>query len=459
MTKRHLLPLLAAFFNPTVNAEVLPVLNLRIPDVAATTAKSAQTLDLNTWFGTEAIDSQVVRLTSTFTSGGQPVVLDFALFSSRAPATRANFLSYVNSGAYTNMFMHRSVPGFVLQGGGFYYDDPSTSLLPISTSPPVVNEFGISNTQRTIAMAKLGGNPDSATSQFFINLGANSDNLDTQNGGFTVFACVTKGTWGNAQAFANPNIFPTTSYFSYIDSAFTDLPYFYTFTDPNTQFLPDYLEIFTSATLVPLPTGQAGTSTALTYSVVSNSNPALLTATSSSNNLDLSYITGATGTATLTVRATDSVGNTVDDTFVVTRTPATYASWKAEVFSPTQQTDAAISSPLADPNHDGITNLEAFIHGFANAFTNHTRPVHFDGFQTPPSDLPQFSFPVRTDIQGISYTLQRSTNLTSGSWATVPHTVTNQSTAANINTLTIQPAASQPAASAAFYRIAFTLTP
>ena len=58
---------------------------------------------------------------------------------------------------------------------------------------PIKNEFKISNTRGTVAMAKLGGNPDSATCQFFINVADNGSNLDYQNGGFTVFGKVVEG--------------------------------------------------------------------------------------------------------------------------------------------------------------------------------------------------------------------------------------------------------------------------
>ncbi|MFK7864495.1 MAG: peptidylprolyl isomerase [Pseudohongiellaceae bacterium] len=109
------------------------------------------------------------------------------LFDSTAPATVANFLSYVNSGRYNGTFMHRSVPGFVLQGGGFIYNESTNQAPPIALDPPVVNEFGVSNTRGTVAMAKVGGDPDSATSQWFVNLADNGANLDAQNGGFTVF--------------------------------------------------------------------------------------------------------------------------------------------------------------------------------------------------------------------------------------------------------------------------------
>ena len=115
---------------------------------------------------------------------------DVELLEDVAPATVANFLNYVNRGDYNDTFLHRSVPGFVIQGGGFFYD-PDTNTAPgINTDPPVINEFSVSNTRGTMAMAKVGGDPNSATSQWFVNLVDNSANLDSSNGGFTVFGRV-----------------------------------------------------------------------------------------------------------------------------------------------------------------------------------------------------------------------------------------------------------------------------
>ena len=115
--------------------------------------------------------------------------VEIELFDEEAPETVANFLTYVNDGDYVNSFIHRSVPGFVVQGGGFTFDDGAYVSIP--TDPPVINEPGISNLRGTIAMAKLGGDPNSATSQWFFNLADNSANLDNSNGGFTVFGQVT----------------------------------------------------------------------------------------------------------------------------------------------------------------------------------------------------------------------------------------------------------------------------
>lgn len=111
-----------------------------------------------------------------------------------APATVANFLSYLREGSYNGSMLHRRAQNFVVQGGGFRWNDATTPrATAIPTRAPVVNEFSPqrSNLRGTVAMAKLGGNPDSATSQWFVNLGDNSGNLDNQNGGFTVFGRVT----------------------------------------------------------------------------------------------------------------------------------------------------------------------------------------------------------------------------------------------------------------------------
>lgn len=111
------------------------------------------------------------------------------LYDQATPATVANFLAYVNAGAYDNVVFHRVVGGFVAQGGGFTYEGTET-LASIVQNAAVVNEPVFSNVRGTIAMAKLAGNPNSATNQWFINLGNNSANLDVQNGGFTVFGQV-----------------------------------------------------------------------------------------------------------------------------------------------------------------------------------------------------------------------------------------------------------------------------
>jgi cyclophilin family peptidyl-prolyl cis-trans isomerase len=127
--------------------------------------------------------------------------LDLELFDTEAPLTVQNFMNYVNRAAndgYDGTFIHRSVPGFVVQGGGYVFNpddggffDTGTSHIP--TDPPVVNEadpVNRPNVRGTIAMAKTA-DPDSATSEWFFNLADNPGLDDPANsGGFTVFGRV-----------------------------------------------------------------------------------------------------------------------------------------------------------------------------------------------------------------------------------------------------------------------------
>ena len=140
--------------------------------------------------------------------------IELELFDAVAPLTVANFLGYADANAYDQSFFHRSVPAFVVQGGG--YKISGTSILNVATSPPtVLNEPGLSNVRGTVAMAKLGGLPDSATTQWFINV-VNNLSLDTSNGGFTVFAEVISGLAVVDAINALPRV--------NIGSPFTELP-------------------------------------------------------------------------------------------------------------------------------------------------------------------------------------------------------------------------------------------
>lgn len=124
------------------------------------------------------------------------------LFDETTPETVANFLEYVSLGSYENSIIHRSVPGFIIQGGGYGYDNNSQEVSSIETNEPITNEPVYSNVRGTIAMAKLSGDPNSATSQWFFNLENNSSNLDVQNGGFTVFGQIIESGLDTIDAIA-----------------------------------------------------------------------------------------------------------------------------------------------------------------------------------------------------------------------------------------------------------------
>ncbi len=129
--------------------------------------------------------------------------IEIELYDSAAPITVANFLAYVRSGQYNDSLIHRSVPGFIIQGGGYVWNSNNLVEAVVSRGP-IQNEFSAtrSNLRGTIAMAKVGGDPNSATSEWFINLANNSANLDIQNGGFTVFGQVTPASMAVVDAIA-----------------------------------------------------------------------------------------------------------------------------------------------------------------------------------------------------------------------------------------------------------------
>jgi cyclophilin family peptidyl-prolyl cis-trans isomerase len=116
------------------------------------------------------------------------------LFSKQAPITVENFIAYIDTGFYDGTdgmgatIFHRVIPGFVIQGGGLV-----ESLDGKTTMPPIVNEHdmsGLLNDRGTLSMARTT-DPNSATSQFFINL-VDNDGLD-MSPGYAVFAQVVEG--------------------------------------------------------------------------------------------------------------------------------------------------------------------------------------------------------------------------------------------------------------------------
>ena len=113
------------------------------------------------------------------------------LYPAKAPLSVKNFLDYVNSGFYNGTIFHRVMPGFMIQGGGFTADRKQKE-----TRAPIKNEAdnGLTNDRGTIAMARTAS-PDSATSQFFINVVDNAGlNRPKPDGhGYAVFGKVVAG--------------------------------------------------------------------------------------------------------------------------------------------------------------------------------------------------------------------------------------------------------------------------
>jgi cyclophilin family peptidyl-prolyl cis-trans isomerase len=159
------------------------------------------------------------------TNGNVSNVVNVQLFDHDKPATVQNFLHYIRSGAFTNMFFDRCIPYFVLQGGDYGATDRTNTSPPITgwdiasmftdasnqPNPPyphqVDSEFNVGplipNSFGTIAMALAAGEQNSAASAFFFNLDDNSANLDFQDGGFTVFGRILDAAGTNVLQYFN----------------------------------------------------------------------------------------------------------------------------------------------------------------------------------------------------------------------------------------------------------------
>lgn len=134
-----------------------------------------------------APDSSQPRVKFTTNQGDFVVELDPA----KAPKTVDNFLQYVNDKHYDGTVFHRVIDGFMVQGGGFTAD---MQQKPTRAPIPLEAKNGLKNDRYTIAMARTG-NPNSATSQFFINV-ANNDMLNApqpDGHGYAVFGKVVQG--------------------------------------------------------------------------------------------------------------------------------------------------------------------------------------------------------------------------------------------------------------------------
>lgn len=291
--------------------QAAPVVSAQIPDLDLYDATPANEIDLNTKFSDTNLPANTVRLTTDLGS------IDITLYDQQTPITVDNFLHYIDSGAYNPtdpnfprsapIFFHRSVKNFVIQSGGFIsaedpFSPPEVLPGPVAAFSPIPNEArpDLHNVRGTIAMAKLPDAPDSATSQWFINLADNSgppSNLDTTNGGFTVFGQVNATGMTTADAIA---ALPAYNASLYYGNAFTELP------------LRDYttgLPKIANLVLVSSITRP------LVFSTTSD-HPGIASASVIANDL---FVQGkSAGSATITATATDAAGASASQSFEVT---------------------------------------------------------------------------------------------------------------------------------------------
>ena len=309
---RFLFSCLSGLFGFSLTAlgeNAAPIVTAAIPQATQFAAGPARSIDLTAFFQDPDLTS-AVRMTTT------QGTFDLALYDRQKLITVANFLRYVNenryfktdtaSGQLASSFIHRSVPGFVIQGGGFVgTSDPTdpahANVKPtqVTALPAIQNEPGISNKRGTIAMAKLGNDPNSATSQWFINLADNSANLDVQNGGFTVFGRVLATGMAVADRIASLPIFN-------FASPFDSLP-LQNYTSPNAVKVENLVSL---PGIVQLPAIHSP----LSFSAMSD-NASIASVTVSEDNLLVSGLQA--GTAHVTVTAKDLDGASVSQILTV----------------------------------------------------------------------------------------------------------------------------------------------
>jgi peptidyl-prolyl cis-trans isomerase A (cyclophilin A) len=279
-----------------------------ISDIVVEVNSDNTIINLFEHFDDPLTTGQIARFELSDPSIGNGIVnvLLFDQEGQGASLTVQNFLNYVNDGDYTNTIIHRSVPGFVIQGGGFIVDQLQIAEVP--ADPPVQNEFSQnrSNLPGTIALAKLADDPNSATNQWFFNLADNSENLDNQNGGFTVFGQVLSASdFNTIEAIANIPVFNGSS----INPAFTELPLNIDPANPIIEEDDNFIR-FRNITVSQVDE--------LNFSVVSNSRPDLVDVTINNGQLELDYLPNALGTAEIVIRGTNLLGETEDTSFQAT---------------------------------------------------------------------------------------------------------------------------------------------
>jgi peptidyl-prolyl cis-trans isomerase A (cyclophilin A) len=271
-----------------------------IPTLSTYSAAAPTTVSLGTYFSDPTITGTAVIMQTNV--GNLPITLD----DSAVANTVNNFLHYVSSGGYANTIIHRvNVPSDpssgigVIQGGGLFTNGSAAP-----TFAPIPLEGTLPNAQYTVAMARTSS-PDSATDEFFINSTDNSTTLPPGifNGVKTGYAVFGKVIYGG-QAVVNQ--ISALSRGSLPNTAEGNLSYVPT-TDGNTGLATASDEVIIEGVTVVSP---------LTFAVTSD-NTGLVVPSLSGGTLQLSPVAGHTGTANITVIATDLGGNTASTTFAV----------------------------------------------------------------------------------------------------------------------------------------------
>jgi cyclophilin family peptidyl-prolyl cis-trans isomerase len=302
--------------------EIMPAVSTPLPthDFNNPERTELLTVDLRNHFTLPGVNpAQLVQIKTTYgTFNAELLVAD-------APLSVANFKSYLATDAtpaanrattYDNTFFHRAgekndASGrrseFVVQGGGYRL---VSSLPALTKKPAVMNEFKVANTRGTIAMAKADKQPNSATSEWFVNMVDNKTDLSTaNNSGFTVFARVLGSGMKVFDAVAK---LPTYS----LGGPYSELPLRGVQVGQQNVFFSNFIALET-ARIVPLHPPVTGKGNSVLTYTFTNDNPSA--ASSSIANGKLTVKRGKFGgRALITLRAAESSGAFIESTLTVT---------------------------------------------------------------------------------------------------------------------------------------------
>jgi len=281
-----------------LRATDFPTVKTALPDLPTAPGTLVVPVDLRNHFEITAVTAQVVQFQTTMGN------YNLALRPDAAPVSVTNFLNYVNGGRFVQTIVHRSDTGLgVIQGGGYALP----SLGRIATDPPIVLEYALPNLRGTISMARQGvPNTTTATSEWFINTDDNSTSLgQANNGGYAVFGKVLGSGMTVVDAI---HALPVYAF----ASPFNQLPLKdYTSGNPT---VPNFVMV-NSAQVIPVFPETAGQLAVVSFSVTGSTTPAVATAQVSGSTLTIFPGSQTTGFTDITVRATDTNGNFVEDTF------------------------------------------------------------------------------------------------------------------------------------------------
>ena len=322
-----------------LEARIAPALVLSNPlfDILGGAGQVKQSVDLSKMFDATATSRTHVKFVTNVdmdagTPGLQGNVIEIELLDDVAPLTVQNFINYVNAkaaaGDYDNTIIHRQVDfnqggkgdADFIQGGGFEFGNLGSH---IPTGVNLHNEYSLPNARGTIAMGKIGGDPNSASSEWFINAADNSSVFGVPASGsaegYTVFGNVLSGM-DVVDRISQLTEFDLSQE---VNGAFGQIPLQggYVVGNPNFNNIPTENQFvrITDAMVIP------GVSTGITYSAQvfehGTTTPSTLLKTAvTGTTLGLTY-SGRAGVADVVVTGVDASGMPVSDTFTVTLAP------------------------------------------------------------------------------------------------------------------------------------------